>query len=93
MTHFDLFTGLGGFTLAAEAVGIETIGFSEVDPFACKILKQHWPLILNYGDIRNIATPPCAILLQADFLASHTPQPGSDSAKKDRKSTRLNSSH
>jgi DNA (cytosine-5)-methyltransferase 1 len=34
--------------------GIKTIGFSEIEPYACSILKKHWPDVPNFGDIRNI---------------------------------------
>lgn len=53
-THLDLFSGIGGFSLAAESVGFKTIGFSEIDPYASAVLKKHWPEVKNYGDIRNI---------------------------------------
>ena len=53
-THLDLFSGIGGFALAAQAAGYSTIGFSEIEPYACKILKRHWPAVPNYGDIRNV---------------------------------------
>jgi len=53
-THLDLFSGIGGFALAAQAAGYSTIGFSEIEPYACKILKRHWPDVPNFGDIRNI---------------------------------------
>lgn len=53
-THLDLFSGIGGFALAAQAAGYSTIGFSEIEPYACKILKRHWPDVPNHGDIRNI---------------------------------------
>jgi DNA (cytosine-5)-methyltransferase 1 len=54
MTHLDLFSGIGGFSLAAHWAGIETIGFSEIDPYASKVLAKHWPNVPNYGDCRNI---------------------------------------
>jgi len=53
-THLDLFSGIGGFALAAASAGYTTIGFSEIEPYACKILKRHWPDVPNHGDIRNI---------------------------------------
>jgi DNA (cytosine-5)-methyltransferase 1 len=53
MTHLDLFTGIGGFRLAAEWAGFKTVGFSEIDPFCCRLLEQKWPGIKNYGDIRT----------------------------------------
>src|SRR5271165_5855688 len=53
MTHLDLCTGIGGFHLAAQWAGFETIGFSEVDPYCCKLLNQKCPEIKNYGDLRT----------------------------------------
>ena len=53
-THLDLFSGIGGFALAAASAGFKTIGFSEIEPYACKVLKQNWPDVPNFGDIRNV---------------------------------------
>jgi len=60
--HLDLFSGIGGFALAANAAGYKTIGFSEIEPYACKILKRHWPDVPNYGDIRNVRGIRCELL-------------------------------
>lgn len=54
ITHLDLFSGIGGFALAAQAAGFKTIGFSEIEPYASKVLKRHWPTVPNFGDIRNV---------------------------------------
>ena len=35
----DLFSGIGGFTLAAEKLGIETVAFCEIDRFPQYVLK------------------------------------------------------
>lgn len=53
MKHLDLFSGIGGFALAAEAVwpDIEHT-FCEIDPFCQAILKKHWPNAYIYDDIR-----------------------------------------
>jgi len=61
-THLDLFSGIGGFALAAQAAGFQTIGFSEIEPYSCAVLKQHWPEIKNYGDIRNIRNVPADLV-------------------------------
>ena len=61
-THLDLFSGIGGFAIAAQAAGYKTIGFSEINPYACKILKRHWPDVPNYGDIRNVKGVQCDLL-------------------------------
>jgi hypothetical protein len=44
----------GGLDLAAEAAGIRTVAMCEKDEFCRKVLKQHWPDVPIYEDIRNI---------------------------------------
>jgi len=52
--HFDLFSGIGGFALAAQSAGFKTIGFSEVNKYCCRLLRHHFPEIENYGDIKKL---------------------------------------
>ena len=54
MRHLDLFSGIGGFALAAKWVGWETVGFCEIDPYCQKVLKKHWPDVPIYDDIREL---------------------------------------
>ena len=44
----------GGFALACEWAGIETICFCEIDKFCQKILNKHWPGIPIVEDINNV---------------------------------------
>lgn len=62
MTHVDLFSGIGGFSLAFESEGFETIAFAEIDPYASAVLKKHWPDVKNYGDVRNFPAIRCDVL-------------------------------
>src|SRR5690554_5847120 len=41
--HLDLFSGIGGFSLAVRWLGHETVGFCEIDPWCRKVLDKHWP--------------------------------------------------
>lgn len=80
MNHLDLFSGIGGFALAAEWCGITTIGFSEIDPYASEVLRKHWPSIKNYGDIRTITRT--TIPHQVDLITGGFPcQPFSTAGK------------
>ncbi len=54
MRHLDLFSGIGGFALAARWVGWETVGFCEIDPYCQKVLRKHWPDVPIYEDIREL---------------------------------------
>jgi len=51
MTHASLFSGIGGFDLAAEWMGWENVFHCEINPFGQKILKYYWPKAISYGDI------------------------------------------
>ena len=53
MTHLDLFSGIGGFALAAKWRGFDTIAFCEKDEFCQKVLKKHWPNVPIFGDIKE----------------------------------------
>lgn len=55
MKHLDLFSGIGGFALAADRVfgNVEHI-FCDNDLFCQEVLKKHWPNSKIYGDIRTI---------------------------------------
>lgn len=50
----DFCAGVGGFSLAFEAAGFRTIGFSEVDPYPCAVLAHHWPGVPNLGPIQSV---------------------------------------
>ena len=54
MRHLDLFSGIGGFALAAQWAGIETVAFCEIDDFACKVLNKNFPNVPIHRDIREL---------------------------------------
>jgi DNA (cytosine-5)-methyltransferase 1 len=51
MTHGSLFSGIGGFDLAAEWMGWENVFHCEWNPFGQKVLKYYWPNAISYHDI------------------------------------------
>jgi DNA (cytosine-5)-methyltransferase 1 len=53
--HLDLFSGIGGFALAAQIVGgIETVGFCEIDPWARSVLTKNFPTIPIHDDVKTL---------------------------------------
>lgn len=49
--HGSLFSGIGGFDLAAEWMGWENVFHCEWNEFGQRILKYYWPKAITYGDI------------------------------------------
>lgn len=50
----SLFTGVGGFDLAAEWQGWSVAWQSEIDPYCTELLKEQFPGVPNLGDITTI---------------------------------------
>jgi len=57
MKHLDLFSGIGGFALAASWVWgaeHEVVSFVEIDDYCQRVLKKHWPDVPIISDIRDV---------------------------------------
>ena len=51
----SLFAGIGGFDLGLERTGgFRTVAFCEIEPFAQRVLKKHWPNIPCFDDVRKL---------------------------------------
>lgn len=54
LRHLDLFSGIGGFAVAAQQVGgIETKQFVEIDPYCQRVLAKRFPGVVIHGDIKT----------------------------------------
>ena len=54
MNHASLFSGIGGFDLAAEWMGWENVFNCEWEEFPRQVLKHHFPNAIQYGDIKEL---------------------------------------
>ena len=54
MKHGSLFSGIGGFDLAAEWMGWENVFHCEWNEFGQKVLKHHFPKSISYADITKV---------------------------------------
>jgi len=54
LTVGSLFSGIGGIDLGLERAGMNVLWHSEIDPYACRVLKKHWPHVPNIGDITKV---------------------------------------
>jgi len=58
--HLDLFSGIGGFSLASEACGWRTAAFVEIEPYCRAVLARHWPNVPQFEDVRNVSSASLA---------------------------------
>lgn len=54
MKFGSLFTGVGGFDLGFERVGMECAWQVEIDKYASQVLERHWPNVERYTDVRTV---------------------------------------
>lgn len=70
MTHASLFSGIGGFDLAAEWAGWTNVFNCEIDPFCRRVLAYHFPNAIQYEDIKTTDFRPlrgCVDVLTGGF--------------------------
>jgi DNA (cytosine-5)-methyltransferase 1 len=73
MNVFDIFSGIGGFSIGLEAAGLQTVAFCEINPFCQKILKKHWPSVPVFSDITVIDKEDLKSLPPIDVIAGGFP--------------------
>jgi len=47
LTHVDLFSGIGGFSLAAGWAGFRTVAFCEIEPFCQEVLRERFGAVAD----------------------------------------------
>ncbi|PIP94766.1 MAG: DNA cytosine methyltransferase [Bdellovibrio sp. CG12_big_fil_rev_8_21_14_0_65_39_13] len=53
-TVLDLFSGIGGFSLGLDRVGMKTVTFCEQDQTCQQVIKKHWPQVPIFSDVRTL---------------------------------------
>ena len=55
LRYISLFAGIEAWSCAVAGMPeYEAVAFSEIDPFACAVLKHHYPDVPNLGDITQV---------------------------------------
>ena len=81
LRHGSLFSGIGGFDLAAEWMGWENVFHCEYDPFCQKVLKHHFPNSKLYNNVKTFDAT--AYAGRIDILTGGFPcQPFSSAGKR-----------
>ena len=58
MRYLSLFSGIEAASCAWDVLGWTPVGFSEIEPFACELLKRRFPKVPNYGDVTKFKEWP-----------------------------------
>ncbi len=69
----DLFSGIGVASLAMEAVGMEVVAHSEIEPFPNAVLEERFPGVPNYGDVTKFNEWPWDQIGHIDVVTSGSP--------------------
>lgn len=78
MKVLDLFSGIGGFAIAAHWAGFQTTQFVEIDKNAQKVLRHHFPETPIHNDVRTYQPTPN----QFDVVTAGFPCTGTSNAGK-----------
>lgn len=73
MRYLSLFSGIEAASEAWIPLGWECVGVSEVNPFACRYLKHHYPDVPNLGDITKITKEQVEALGHIDVVVGGFP--------------------
>jgi DNA-cytosine methyltransferase len=65
-TYGSLFTGIGGWDLAADRAGMRCLFQVEIDPVCRSVLARHWPDVERFEDVCQVGAhnlPPVDVLV------------------------------
>lgn len=54
MKHISLFSGIGGFDLAAQWAGWDNLASCEINHFGRRVLSHYWPEAYHHDDIKTL---------------------------------------
>jgi len=70
MKFLSVCSGIEAASVAWNPIGWEAVGFSEIEPFPCAVLKHHYPSVPNFGDMTKFKEWPDATI---NVLCGGTP--------------------
>lgn len=73
MKYLSLFSGIDACSVAWLPLNWECVGFSEIEPFPCAVLKHHYPDVPNLGDITKITEDMIKSLGNIDLIVFGSP--------------------
>ena len=84
LRHVDLCSGIGGFALGFESIGLSRpVLFCDIDNWCRLVLKKHWPDVPQSSDVKELANDPKRLVPDCDILTAGYPcQPFSLAGKR-----------
>jgi len=73
MKYLSLFSGIEAATQAWQPLGWECVAVSEIEPFPCALLENHYPHVPNLGDVTKITEQQIKDLGQIDLVVFGSP--------------------
>jgi len=70
MRHTSLCSGYGGFTVAADSSGVDTVFHCEIDKTCHKVLRKNWPNVPIWDDLYTV---PLKEVPTCDVVSAGTP--------------------
>lgn len=61
MRYLSVCSGIEAASVAWHDLGFTPIGFSEIEPFPCELLRQRYPSVPNFGDLNGYNEWPLAV--------------------------------
>lgn len=73
MRFLSLFSGIEAASAAWHPLGWHCVGVADIQPYACALLRQHYPGVPNLGDVLDVTEAQIAALGQFDVLVFGSP--------------------
>ena len=73
MKFLSLFSGIDACSVVWGPIGWEAVGFSEIEPFPCKVLAMRYPNTPNLGDVTKITEDQIKALGAIDVVVGGSP--------------------
>jgi len=70
MKFLSVCSGIEAASVAWHPLGWESVAYSEIEPFPCKVLQHHYPVVPNLGDMTKFKEWPDA---DVDVFVGGTP--------------------
>lgn len=73
MRYLSLFSGIEAASVAWHDLGAECVAVADIEPYACAVLQQRFPTVVNLGDVTTITEADIAALGQIDLVVFGSP--------------------